>query len=94
MQNYSVPKTFESDSRRRPFDTLRVGMGILWKAIGIYFGSLKPHGKTFGPEIFESDLSQRPFNTIGIAMGALWCAIGVYFGILKSHAKTLGLQKN
>ena len=49
MQKFSLPQNFESELLRRPFNTLGIGMGALWYAIGIHFGILKSQAKFFAP---------------------------------------------
>ena len=68
-------------------NTLGIGMGALWYAIGIHFKILKSHANFSDPLDFENDFPRRPPNTLGIGIGTLWYAKRVYFGILKSHAK-------
>ena len=72
MQNLSLPQNFERELLRRPFNTLGIGMGALWYAIGVNFGILKSHSKFFAPQNFEKDSPRGPYSTFGGGMGALF----------------------
>ena len=61
-------------------NTLGIGMGALWHAIGIHFEILKSHARFFGPARFWKRFSTAPTKHQGIGIGTLWYAIGIYFG--------------
>ena len=56
------PQHFTNDSSRRPSNTIRIGIGTLWCAKGIYFRILKSHAKTFAPAKFWKRFPTTPIQ--------------------------------
>ena len=93
MQNFSDPQNFELDFPRRPPNTLGIGVGTLWYAIGIYFGILKSHAKIFGPEKIWERFPTAPIQYRRGRDWRLWRAKGIELGTLKSLAEIFGTEK-
>ena len=68
---FSRPRKFENDFPLRPSNTLGIGMGTLWCAIGIYFGILKSHANFFAPAKFSLTLNPN-FQTLNPTPQARW----------------------
>ena len=74
MWNFSLPQNFESELLRRPLNTLGIGMGALWYAIGIHFGILKLQAKFFAPKKKMKKIFNGAHTTPeGSGWGPFWC---------------------
>ena len=84
----SSPLLFGRGFVRRPWRALRLGMGTLWQASGIYLESTTSLAKKSpGPFFLDGGFARRPWRNLRLGTGAPWQTNGVHFESIKSLAK-------